>query len=71
MMEVVPAAAPAATPAAVMVAMALLPLLQVPPAEVSASAVVMPMHILVLPVTGPGKGFTVTERRAIQPVGGA
>jgi hypothetical protein len=42
------------------VAIPVLLLLQVPPAEVSLNAVVIPIHTVAEPITGPGNGFTVT-----------
>jgi hypothetical protein len=65
----VPAAMPLATPDdEPIVAMAVLPELQVPPPP-SLSKTDVPEQKLVIPEIGDGKGLTVTVSKIIQPVG--
>lgn len=66
----VPASTPVTTPVAgIMVAVAVLLLLQVPPALASLSVTDAPSHTPVAPVIVAGSGFTVTLAVAVQPVG--
>jgi hypothetical protein len=51
------------------VAIAVLPLLQVPPPVPSASVVVAPVHTVVMPVIPAGDGYTVIAIAIVQPVG--
>ena len=65
---------PAVTPVTTLVellivATALLLLVQVPPAVTSPSVVVKPIHTLAVPVMAPGIGFTVMVFVILQPVG--
>lgn len=53
----------------VTVAAVVLPLLHVPPAGLSLSVVVMPVHTLLLPETGTGVVLIITVVVAAQPVG--
>jgi hypothetical protein len=50
-------------------AIAVLLLLQLPPAVVSVSVLVVPTHKLVMPVIIDGALFTVTGNTALQPAG--
>ena len=74
-MTVVPALIPVTVPASmpddVTVAIAALPLLQVPPATVLLSKVVIPVHAVLLPVIVAGSGCTVTTLVVLQPVDNA
>jgi hypothetical protein len=63
----VPAAMPLTTPAASMVATAGLLLLQAPPVLVVLSVVVVPTHVLSVPVMAAGSGLTVTILVSWQP----
>ena len=44
-------------------------LLQVPPPGASVNAVVVPAHMEVAPIIGPGNGLTVNVASVVQPVG--
>jgi hypothetical protein len=65
-------AVPATTPVTVpddIVATAVLPLLQAPPAVALVRDVVVPGHKAIVPVIAAGSGLTVAVTVAIQPVG--
>jgi hypothetical protein len=51
------------------VAIAVLPLHQLPPLVASASVAVVPAQVTAVPVIADGKGFTVMVDVAVQPVG--
>ena len=62
---------PVTMPVLPTVAIAGVPLLQVPGPEASNSGVVWPAHTAAVPVIGKGEAFTVTIAVAEQPLGGA
>jgi hypothetical protein len=65
----VPVPTPVTTPPGVIVATAVLPLLQLQPAVVELSVVEVPRQIPKVPVIGAGSGLTVTEATLAQPLG--
>ena len=67
-MATVPAAIPDTTPVVGIVAIAVLPLVQVPPGVRLASTVELPIQTAVVPRMGVGRGSTVIAAVAIQPV---
>ena len=70
-MMAVPAVPPVTTPVALpTIAVALLPVLHVPPVAVSVRVVVSPSHTVIVPVILLGSGFTVTFAVAAQPLSG-
>ena len=66
-MVLVPAVTPVTTPLAAIVAMAVVPLVQVPPAGVPVRAVDDPSHTVSVPSIGLGSGVTVTTVVLLQP----
>ena len=65
-----PAATPVMTPVKKLaVALAVVPLVQLPPPVALVSVVVVPGQTVIVPVLVTGRGFTVTVPVALQPVG--
>ena len=65
-MALLPAAIPLTVPVALIVAIVITPLPHVPPVVASLNVVLLPAHIVAIPVIG-CKGFTVTITVAAQP----
>lgn len=65
--EAVPAVIPVATPVVALIDMLPLGVLQVPPAGVALSVVLLPIHTVKVPLIVPGAALTVTTAEVLQP----